>query len=103
MLAELTGEKTGWHFRSDKPGYSIPNIIEEKRAMKTWQKYCTGLALFASVLPLSWAQQFPGTPSPTPLPTPLPPPVAAAPGPAPTTLWRFLGLSPLNHGACKGK
>src|SRR5438105_13728209 len=74
--------------------------------MKTWKKYCAGLALSAGLTPAAWAQ----IPAAPPAAVGVAGPAAAvgvgvapAPAPAPATLFSFLGLSKDQLAGCKAK
>src|SRR5438105_1743790 len=67
--------------------------------MKTWKRYCAGLAALAGLTPALWAQ-------PAALPTAppaLPGPAVAAPAPPGGGLWAFLCPNPAQIQECKDK
>src|SRR5439155_6841449 len=73
--------------------------------MKTWKKYCAGLALSAGLTPAAWAQ-IPAAPPGAAVGVGGPAAVVgvgAAPAPAPATLFTFLGLSKDQLAGCKAK
>src|SRR5207245_4786695 len=68
-------------------------------AMRTWTKFCTGLALAAGLTPVVRAQ----VPGAAAAPGGAAAVAVASPAPAPTTIWAKLGLSFEANDRCKAR